>query len=386
MRRLLDSMDEAVVAVRRRPGRSALTALGVILGVGLFVGSTTAALSAQADIRATFDELRARELTVIGDVELRDPTAVLEVDERLRQAEEVVTAGVIGSVGVRAMQLPFARESSNEQILVVTRGALAAVQAEFANGRFFTPFEERSGARVVVLGGFLASSLRSEDEQLVSVVIDGIEFNVIGEVGNVARENSILFTAIVPPATAQQLWGSFETEEIAAFAQPGLTQQAAAVLPLAANPTSPGMLEVGAPPDATMLGLGVDARIQELVRLLSAGLLIAGTAVIAGSTLISAIERRREFGIRRAIGWTRSQIGVLLMAEASAVTWVATAIGASLALVVVSVLGEIRDWVLVIDWGSFWLAVIVGAIAGPFAGLWPALRAAGVSPIETIRD
>jgi putative ABC transport system permease protein len=386
MKRFLDSLDEAVLVIWRRPGRSLLTAIGVLLGVGLFVGSTTAALSAQADIRATFDELRARELTITGDIQLPGATAFLDVEDRLLQAQEVVAAGVIGSLGLKQMQIPFARASSSQEVIVATRGAFSAIQADLAYGRLFTSFEEKQGARVVVLGSLLANSFRTERERLERVVIDGIDFMVIGELDDVARENSILFSAIVPPATAQELWGGVQTAKIIAFARPGLTRQAAAVLPLAVNPTSPETIEVTAPPDATTLGIGVDERIQELIRLLSASLLFAGTAVIAGSTLISAIERRKEFGIRRAIGWNRSQVALLLVAESSAVTWVATAIGASLALVFVSVLGGTRDWILVIDWRSFWLAVVVGAIAGPVAGLWPGLRAASVNPIEAIRE
>ena len=317
---------------------------------------------------------------------MSDATAINDVDERLHQAREVVNAGVVGFVGIKPVHLPYEVGSSNEQVIVATKGTLSAIGAEFDGGRFFTPVEESLGARVVVLGGLLASSLSLDGELLDNVVIDGVRFKVVGEVADTARESSILFSAIVPAATANDLWGALDSAVIVAYAEPGLARQATQAIPLAVSPTTPGSIEVAAPPDAATLGLGIDQRFQELIRLLSASLLVAGTAVIGGSTLISAMERRREFGIRRAIGWSRTQVAILLIAEAAAITWVATAIGASLALVGMTVLGRARDWALVIDWRSFWVAVTVGAVAGPLAGLWPGLRAARVNPIEAIRD
>ncbi len=386
MNPILDSFDEAVLALTRHPLRSVLTAIGVMLGLGLYVASTTLTATAQADIRAAFDELRARQVVVSGDLDVPDADAMLTTAGRINGDPGVASGGIVGVVGRLPVSPPPSAPSS-ETVLVVTDGALDALGAELRSGRRFTPFEVASGSRVALVGSLLADSLRVGDETPGFLLIDGIPFRVVGEVGSVDREQSVLLAVLVPPGPAFELWGSPDRIDVVAVARSAAeTADVARRLPLIADPTGQAGLEAATLPDASQLGVDVDRRLEELTTLLSVGLLFAGISVVAGSTLISALERRREFGIRRALGFSRLQIALVVVAEAGTLTWVAGSLGVALALFAVSTIGAAREWTLTIDWRSVALATGAALIAGPLAGLGPAVRASSVDPIDAIRQ
>ncbi len=384
MSRFLDSLDEAVVALIRRPLRSILTALGVMVGLGLYVASTTLAATAQADIRATFDRLRSRQIVVSGNLTVPDAETLLEMDRRVSASPGIEAAGLIGTVG-RLPTGPSPR--SRESVLVVTNGALDAVGAKLRGGRRFTPYEVTSGARVALIGSVLADTFTVGGAPPQHIILDGIPFRVVGEVDKVDRERSILLAVLIPPGPAFELWGGPGELEVVALATPDAADaDVARRLPLVVDPTGLDSLEAATSPDASQLGIDIDRRLQELTSLLSFALLVAGVSVVAGATLVSALERRREFGIRRALGFSRFQIGTVVLAQATILTWAGGILGVSLTLMGVSIVGSARQWTLTIDWNAVFWATITALVAGPLAGLGPAIRAASVDPITAIRQ
>jgi ABC-type antimicrobial peptide transport system permease subunit len=103
-------------------------------------------------------------------------------------------------------------------------------------------------------------------------------------------------------------------------------------------------------------------------------------------TLVSVLERVGEIGLRRALGAGRRHIAAQFLAESCAIGLLAGVIGASLGVLTVVLVAASRQWTPVLD---AWLppaAAVLGAFAGLIAGVYPALRAARMEPVEALRS
>ena len=129
----------------------------------------------------------------------------------------------------------------------------------------------------------------------------------------------------------------------------------------------------------------VDESLNNLTKLMGGLALVVGGVGIANVMSISVIQRSSEIGIRRALGHTRSTIGVQFLFEALVVGILGGALGALAGAGIVWLTAWMRGYVMVlsipalIGWGSVSVAVAV------IAGLYPSLKAARLEPLETLR-
>ena len=113
--------------------------------------------------------------------------------------------------------------------------------------------------------------------------------------------------------------------------------------------------------------------------------LLVGAIGIANVTLVSVMERTGEIGLRRAMGATRRHIATQFLLESATMGAVGGVLGASAGLLVVVGVAFYQTWTPVIGPFIPLLAPVVGALTGLLAGLYPALRAAGLEPVEALR-
>jgi putative ABC transport system permease protein len=151
-----------------------------------------------------------------------------------------------------------------------------------------------------------------------------------------------------------------------------------------ANPRNPGEVRVTQPSAALVAQLATKGAFNDLFLGLGAVALLVGAVGVANIMIISVLERRSEIGLRRALGATRGHIRVQFLAEAVLLALIGGALGVAAGVFSTAIYAHTKHELVVIPalaWvGGIGAAVLIGAIAG----LWPALRAARMSPTEAL--
>jgi putative ABC transport system permease protein len=394
-----DLCAEAVAGIGARPARTALTVLGTVLGIGTLV--TTLGISATAgnQIAGRFDAVTATEVTVdippparpgrpppvewsaLTDLaRLNGVTAVAGYARTAPGEEPSVRAGTVRDPDrVLGRALP---------VVGATASLPGAARTSVTHGRFFDGGHIERRDRVAVLGPQAAEQLGvTRVDNQPAVFVDGAPFTVIGLLGGVGRANQQeLANAVIVPWTAGDdalHLGPVGTVLVttALGAAPLIAQQA----PVALSPNDPAAVQVGAPPDPAVLRTGVADDVSGLLLVLGLVSLTVGALGIANVTLVTVMERTAEIGLRRAVGARRRHIAVQFLIEATVVGLLGGVVGASAGILTVVAISAVRDWTPVLDGRLAAGAPLAGAIVGLVAGLYPALRAAAMQPVDALR-
>jgi putative ABC transport system permease protein len=157
-----------------------------------------------------------------------------------------------------------------------------------------------------------------------------------------------------------------------------------AVLAATANPRSPGEVTVSKPSDFLLAQRAADATLNALLLGLGAVALLVGGVGVANTMVISVLERRPEIGLRRSLGATRGQIRVQFLAESLLLSMVGGAGGVLLGIAVTTGYAAYQRWPSVVPaWASAG-ALAATVLIGGIAGLYPAIRAAQLSPTQAL--
>ena len=414
---LRDLISEAAAAITRRPGRSLLTALGTVVGVGAFVATTGLASTAKAQVSERFDALAATEVRVNDTLEQSafgpqqdenvDPPFPADAQQRLERLNGVEHAGVYWEVededlDVRLL-VPSSEHPQSIRVMGVSPGALEAAHPDIRTGRVFDEFAESRGERVVVLGRIAAEQLGiTRIDNQPAIFIGDRPYTVIGIVDEVARVPELLQAVMMPGATAT---ADFENEgaayKVLIEVAPGAAQvignpedsnvvgpdgEPVSQAAMALRPQDPGRLEVLAPPKTGELKEEIESDITGLLYGLAGLALLVGMIGIANTTLVAVLERRSEIGVRRALGARRRHIASQFLTESATLGTLGGILGTSLGILVVVFVSAQKDWTTTLDPRLTIPAPIIGAITGLLAGLQPSWRAARITPATALRS
>jgi putative ABC transport system permease protein len=157
-----------------------------------------------------------------------------------------------------------------------------------------------------------------------------------------------------------------------------------AVLPATIYPEVPGLVQVSRPSDVLAAKQATEANFAALFLGLAGVALLVGGVGVANTMFISVLERRREIGLRRALGATRRQIGGQFLTEAVVLSGLGGLAGTALGVVVSLGYATYQGWPPVIPLaaalGGFVGAVVVGVVAG----IHPSVRAARLTPTQAL--
>ncbi len=399
---ILESFMTAARMIAQNKMRSFLTMLGVIIGVMSVVLLVSLGTAAQKYIEQEFEAMGSYLIAITPGKQ--ETTGMIPVIGRSiypltygdtkhirRQA-----AGIKGvtPLSLNAAKVSYGKRARNVSIIGTDHQFPLVRKTAAKRGRFFRENDVENNSRLCVLGPKLKEELFGSAPALYKRIdIVRTKFLVIGIMESRGMSLGINLDDIVfiPVTCAQQLFHEGEDRLFEILALPRThedldtaTESIRRVLKAAHNNTE----------DFTILDedamLGSFQRIFKALRFMLAGLasisLLVGGIGIMNIMLVSVRERTREVGIRKAVGAKRSDIGVQFLVESITLSvaggglgiaggWAGTAL---LRFLYPTLPAYLSMWAVV-------LAVTFSAIVGIFFGVYPALKAAGVDPVEALR-
>jgi len=167
-------------------------------------------------------------------------------------------------------------------------------------------------------------------------------------------------------------------------ADPTAVAEVSAVLGKAANPSDPNEVQVSRPSDVLAAQAAADLAFTGLLVGLGAVALLVGGIGVVNTMVISVLERRAEIGLRRAQGATRGHIRIQFLSEALLLSCLGGGAGIVIGALVTAGYATLQQWPLALPLWAVVGGLLATLVIGGVGGLYPALRAAELSPTEAL--
>lgn len=385
-----DAFRTASVGLQTRKLRAALSALGIMIGIAAMVGVLGLSESSKSDLLAQLDRLGTNLLTVqagtgigIGSGELPEEAAGM-----ISRIGPVETTSTISSVDANVYKTDYIPEGQTAGVTVqaVDTNLLDTLAGSLADGKFLD--NATSNYPTAVLGSVAAERLGIRQVTGTQQVWLGDQwFTVIGVLDQFELNPDLDRAALVGrDAAADFLDHDNVPTSILVRANPDFVDDVTAVLSATANPQNPEEVEVARPSDALEAKEAADDAFTALFLGLGAVALLVGGVGIANVMVISVLERRSEIGLRRALGATKRHVAVQFLGEALLLSAVGGLGGVALGWAVTGVYANIKGWNTLIPPLAIVGGIVAALLIGAIAGLYPAVRAARLSPTEALRS
>lgn len=377
-----DVLRAGAAGLRTRPTRVVLSALGIAIGIATMIAVIGISSSSQAELLRQLDRLGTNLLTVtpgrtLFGEEAKLPLSALSMVKRIGPVRTAAATGVVEATVRRTDHVPEA-VTGGISVQAASAELLATLEGEVAKGTWLNAATERAPA--VVLGSQAAKRLGLAKTG-VPVYMGKRWFTVIGILGPMALAPEIERSALVGfPSAATYLGFDGHPTTIYERSSDESVEAVRAVLPRTVNPQNPQEVTVSRPSDALAArAAAADAYTSLLLGLGAVALLVGGVGV-ANTMVISVLERRKEIGLRRSLGATRGQIRIQFLAESLLLSALGGIAGAALGTTATIGYALWRDWPPVVPPWAIGGAVAATLVIGTAAGLYPAMRAARLSP------
>ncbi len=405
---LLQNILEALDSLTSNKLRSALTVLGIVIGVGAVIAMLAIGRGAQNTITGSISSIGTNLLFVIpgGNRDLRNPKPLtLEDAAALRDPLNAPDIIDVQPMLVSRAEVSFEGQSTNTQITGVTAGYDLMRSLTVTEGDFLSSDQILGRSAVAVLGPTTADNLFGSHEGVAgrTIRISGQPFRVVGVLkaqggsGFSNPDDQI----IVPLTTAQSRLVSRRavrnSVDMILVQAAGADQVTAAQQEVSDILQSRHQLPVGVD-DFTIFTqqnfLDIAGTITGVLTIFLGG--IAGISLLVGGIgimnimLVSVTERTREIGLRKAIGARKRDIMIQFLTESLLLSMAGGVIGILLGWGLSLVVGAIAraqnaDLNPAVSLDAILLATLFSAAVGLFFGIYPAKRAADLEPVEALR-
>ncbi|HVV90920.1 MAG TPA: ABC transporter permease [Solirubrobacterales bacterium] len=387
-----DLLRLATVGLRTRKLRAALSVLGISIGIASLVAVLAISETSKADLLAKIERLGTNLLAVapgesLFGEETRLPAAA---GGRIRLLGDVESAAAVTQVdGATVRRSSFVPAEVTDGIVVEAAEPqlLATLEGATASGRFVDRATERYPA--IVLGAKAAQRLGIHAvDGLLQVFVSGRLFTVVGILEPLPLAPELDSAALIGyPVAARDFGTDRSPSKVYVRAREGeaRVRAAAALLPSAADPWAPEEVAVSRPSDALQAQAAAEGAFTSLFLGLGAVALLVGGIGIANVMIISVLERRSEVGLRRALGARRRHIAVQFLGESFVLGIAGGVVGVLLGVGATGAYAAAEGLTLLVPPAAVAGGIAAACVLGGVAGLYPAMRAARLTPTEALR-
>ncbi len=376
--------------LRTRRLRAALSALGIAIGIGAMVAVVGVSVSAQANLLAEIDSLGTNLLTVspgqslLGTAEVLPDTAVPMIGRMPHVTRDAAVYQIPTAAVLRSPYVP-PQETGGIGVDAAGDNLPEVMGTSMASGHFLDAVSNRYPE--VVLGAQAAGILQiTHVGGHIMVYLDNSWFTVVGIMRSALLDTTLDSTAFISLPVAQRLFSlPPNPTEIYVRTNQNHVTGVANLLAATADPQNASSVDVTRPSNILQARAAAKGQFTTLLLGLGAVALLVGAIGIANIMVISVLERRGEIGLRRALGATRRHISAQFLTE--------SALLAALGGIAGLLFGAIATWAyavgrsepFVIPPWALIAAPTAGFVIGAVAGVYPATKAARLSPTEALR-
>ncbi len=327
------ALFEAVSGAVARPVRLLAFALAAALGIGLYVATLTIAATAERQVAADFDVLRAVEVRVrssTGQPDWVPPdyrTRLLD----LAGVKDVELFADLSDVPI-AITPPtsaLATPTLSARVVGVSSGGPRVIGAVI-DGSSFDQTTQVHNARTALIGARLAENLGiGQFDGVQALWLDGEPWVIKGIIRSVERQSSMLDRVVVIREEGVSQLGPPSDIQIIIETMPGAAANVARQAPLALRPEDPAGVLAVAPPDPGEFRIQIENNVRTALLAIAAVAVLVGAITIGNSMALNVVSRTAEIGVKRSLGALRRDIFVQILGEAAIIGLTGGIIGAS---------------------------------------------------------
>lgn len=385
---LFEAILSALKAIWSNKMRSALTMLGIIIGIFSVVALISVGQSSTASVTQSIEGMGSNLITV----SVQNRRITLDLDD----VEDMETLNGVGSASPYSsgqLTLKNGTDTLSVSVNAVNSKYDDIREYKVQSGRFINANDDDKRLRVVVVGVDVADELYGTTNVVgEKISVDGISFTIIGVLEE--QGDSMLGSqdeiAMIPFSTGTRILGDTRISNVyISAADSDSVDTAMTSLENYMLAQTPDNDDTGYRIFSQSSILDTLSTATQTLTLMLGG--IAGISLLVGGIgimnimLVSVTERTREIGIRKAIGATRSNILTQFLIESIVVSGVGGVIGVLLARVGTNLIGNLMDMTIAISPQIVLIAVVFSIGVGVLFGMYPAWKASKLNPIEALR-
>jgi putative ABC transport system permease protein len=396
---LFEDFINALRNFKSNKTRTILSLLGIIIAVASVIMVSTIGESAAADVKKSMGSTGLDMIEIRSGWDRMSNTQDIHFNEAFREELAASVEGIKDIVYTNEFSstLQYGSLDMELSIMAVEREYFALMDLYTDYGRFFSTSEQVHGIQKIVLGSDSARYLFPSGQALGKIVIlrgNGYQmgFEVIGvlEKSDIMGFNSPDRAAMVPRSVYTRKINPADTNAGSVLVQ---TRDQNSTHRIQRSIERFGLEKSGGNEQAFYMFsmqsiMEQYKQITRSMNLLLSG--IAGISLLVGGIgimnimVVTVTERKREIGIRKALGAGPSAITLQFLTESAAITLFGGIIGIILGLILSFLVILSFNWIFVIHWGNCLTAFIFSAVVGIFFGLQPAIRAAKLDPVDAL--